>query len=89
MTPEERELLETTARSLLKLQEEVLERISGMEIMLQELLHSNGRDELTLARLAIKAGMKGTPSAYLEAFLEDPSLKQRVRRSNAAPLLSR
>jgi hypothetical protein len=67
VTPEERELLETTARSLLKLEEQV----AGMQIILCELLLS--KEAMALARLRIRSDllkMKGTPSAYLDAFLK-------------------
>jgi hypothetical protein len=71
MTREERELLETTARSLLKLQQDFADRINGMEIVLEEL--ARGRD-LVLPRLRMKADllrMKGTASAYLDAFVRN------------------
>jgi len=67
VTPEERELLETTARRLFKLEEQV----AAMQIVLCELLVSG--EEVALARLRIRADllkMKGTPSAYLNAFLD-------------------
>lgn len=78
MTPEERELLETTARSLLKLQREIHDRVNGMEIVLQELFRSNGRTDIALARIRIWADLlklKGTPCTYLNSFVEDFSAR--------------
>ena len=81
MTREERELLETTARGLLKLQGDVLDRVNGMQIVLQELFRSRGQTDIALARLRIKADvlkLRGEPSAYLCAFVgnqeSDPEL---------------
>lgn len=71
MTPEERELLEITARSLLKLQHDFADRVSGMDIVVHEL----GRNrDFALARLRVRADllrMKGTPCAYLDAFVRN------------------
>ena len=82
MTPEERELLETTARSLLELQREIHDRVNGMEIVLQELFRSDGQTAIALARIRIWADLlklKGTPCTYLNSFVEEFS---------ARPLLS-
>lgn len=71
VTQEERELLEKTARSLIKLQDDCDDRVTGMEIVLRELVRSE-RPSLTLARLCIRADLlrlKGTPSAYLDSFV--------------------
>ena len=71
VTPEERELLETTARSLLKLQHDFADRISGMDILLQEMVRDR---DLLLPRLKLKADllrMKGAPSEYLESFVRN------------------
>ena len=78
MTPEERELLETTARSLLRLQQEIHDRVNGMEIVLQELFRSDGRTAIALARIEIWADLlelKGTPCAYLNSFVEEFSAR--------------
>jgi hypothetical protein len=67
VTREERDLLEATARFLLKLQEQV----AGMQIVLRELFLFSGNREIALARLRIRADllkMEGKPSAYLESF---------------------
>jgi hypothetical protein len=72
VTPEER--LETTARSLLKLQRHIHDRVDGMEIVLREVFLSEGRTAIALARIRIWAELlrlKGTPSAYLNSFVED------------------
>jgi hypothetical protein len=37
VTPEERQLLETTARSVLKLKEDIFDRVSGIEAVLHAL----------------------------------------------------
>ena len=72
MTPEERELLETIARSLLKLEQDVSERLTGIEAVLHALFVSGGNAELALARLRIEADLqkiKGQPSRFLDTFL--------------------
>jgi len=66
VTRDERELLATTARSLLQLEA----RVAGMEIIMRELLFSE--EKVALARLRIRADllrMEGKPSAYLDSFL--------------------
>jgi hypothetical protein len=86
VTQDERELLETTARGLLTLQEDILDRVKGMQIVLHELFRSRGQTDIALARLRIKADLlklKGTPSAYLCAFVgnqqPDPKLDLKKR----------
>jgi hypothetical protein len=72
VTPEERQLLETTARSVLKLKEDILDRVTGIEAVLHALFLSKGRTDIALARLRVRAdllAMKGTPSPYLNSFL--------------------
>jgi hypothetical protein len=72
VTPEERQLLETTARSVLKLKEDILDRVSGIEAVLHALFLAKGRTDIALARLRVIADlldMKGTPSPYLSSFL--------------------
>jgi hypothetical protein len=72
VTPEERQLLEATARSVLKLKEDILDRVTGVEAVLHALFLSKGRTDIALARLRVLAdllAMKGTPSAYLSSFL--------------------
>ena len=71
VTNDEKTLLETTARSLLKLQQDISDRVEGMDIVLRELACSR---ELALPRLKLKADllrMKGTPSKYLESFIQN------------------
>jgi hypothetical protein len=71
VTPEERELLETIARSLLKLQQDFAGRVSGMDIVVHELARNR---DFALARLRVRADllrMKGTPCAYLDAFVRN------------------
>jgi hypothetical protein len=78
VTPEERELLEITARSLLQLQQEIRDRVNGMEIVLRELFCSNGRTAIALARIRIWADLlklKGTPCTYLNSFVEEFSAR--------------
>ena len=73
MTEDERQLLETTARTLLKLKEEASDRLSGIEAVLLALFLSHGRTDIALARLRVQADllkMKGTPSAFLNSFVE-------------------
>jgi hypothetical protein len=72
VTPEDRQLLETTARSVLKLKEDILDRVSGIEAVLHALFLAKGRTDIALARLRVMADlldMKGTPSPYLRSFL--------------------
>ena len=69
MTPEERQ---SSARSVLRLKEDILDRVSSMEAVLHALFLSEGRTDIALARLRVLAdllALKGTPSAYLSSFL--------------------
>ena len=73
VTPEERQLLETTARTLLKLKEDVADRVGGIEAVLIALFQARGRTDMALALLKVQADLlklKGTPSAYLSSFIE-------------------
>jgi hypothetical protein len=73
MTPEERQLLEITARNLLRLEKDILGRVAGIEAVLHALFVTEGNTALALARLRIQADllkMKGTPSPFLNSFLE-------------------
>jgi hypothetical protein len=73
VTDEERQLLETTARSLLKLKEDITDRMNGNETVLLALFHARGRTDVALALLKVRADLlklKGTPSAYLSSFIE-------------------
>jgi hypothetical protein len=59
--------LETTARSLLQQQADLADRLTGIEIVLQELYRSSADPKVALARLRVKAGLlrlKGKPCAY-------------------------
>jgi hypothetical protein len=72
VTPEERQLLETTARSVLKLKEDILDRVTGIEAILHALFLAQGHTDIALARLRVLADLlvlKGTPSPYLNSFL--------------------
>jgi hypothetical protein len=74
VTPEERQLLEITARSVLKLKEDILDRVSGIEAVLHALFLAKGRTDIALARLRVLAdllALKGTPSAYISSFLAE------------------
>ena len=73
MTDEERQLLETTARVVLKLKEDISDRVAGIEAVLLALFLAHGRTDIALARLRVQADflmMKGTPSSYLSSFVE-------------------
>jgi hypothetical protein len=73
VTDEERQLLETTAWSLLKLKEDTTDRMNGIETVLLALFHARGRTDVALALLKVRADLlklKGTPSAYLSSFIE-------------------
>ncbi len=73
MTEEERQLLETTARSVLKLKGDIADRVAGIETVLLSLFQAHGRTEIALARLKVQVDflkLKGTPSAYLDLFVE-------------------
>jgi len=73
MTLEERQLLEITARNLLRLEKDILGRLAGIEAVLHALFVTEGNTALALARLRIQADllkMKGTPSPFLNSFLE-------------------
>jgi hypothetical protein len=73
VTDEERQLLETTARSLLKLKEDIADRVTGIERVLLALFHARGRTDVALALMKVQAELlerKGMPSAYLTSFIE-------------------
>jgi hypothetical protein len=73
VTEEERHLLETTARIALSLKQDISDRVAGIEAVLLALFLSNGRTEITLARLKVQADLlklKGMPSPYLNSFVE-------------------
>ena len=74
MTPDERRLLEATARSVLKIRDDILDRASGVEAVLHAIFLANGDTHIALARLRILADLlvrKGTPSAYLNSFVAE------------------
>jgi hypothetical protein len=76
MTLQERQLLEITARSLLKLEKHILGRVAGFEAVLHALFITQGTPALALARLRIQADllkMKSTPSPFLNSLLEEIS----------------
>ena len=73
VTDEERQLLETTARSVLRLKEDIADRVVGIEAVLLALFRAHGQTGIALARLKVQADflkLKGTPSAYLNSFVE-------------------
>ena len=51
MTLKERELLEITARSLLKLEKDIIGQVAGIEAVLHALFVTEGNTALALARL--------------------------------------
>lgn len=72
MTPEERQLLEATARSVLKIKEDILDRMTGVETILHAIFLAKGNTDIALAQLQVLADLlarKGTPSPYLNSFL--------------------
>jgi hypothetical protein len=82
MTLKERELLEITARSLLKLEKDIIGQVAGIEAVLHALFVTEGNTALALARLRIQDDllkMKGTPSPFLNSFLE--KIRLRANRS--------
>ena len=74
MTPEERRLLEATARSVLKIKEDILDRMTGVEMVLHAIFLAKGNTDIALARLRVLADLlarKGTPSPYLSSFIAE------------------
>jgi hypothetical protein len=71
VTPEERRLLEATARSVLKIKEDILDRMTGVETVLHAIFLAKGNTDIALAQLRVLADLarKGTPSPYLNLFL--------------------
>lgn len=72
MTPDKRRLLEATARSVLKLKEDILDRMTGVETVLHAIFLAKGNTAVALARLRVLTDLlaiKGTPSTYLSSFL--------------------
>jgi hypothetical protein len=52
---EERRLLETTARTVLKLKEDISDRVTGIETVPFVLFLAHGRTDIALARLRVQA----------------------------------
>jgi hypothetical protein len=74
VTPDERRLLEATARSVLRLKEDILDRVTGVETVLHAIFLAKGNTDIALARLQVLAELlarKGQPSPYLIAFLAE------------------
>jgi hypothetical protein len=74
VTPDERRLLEATARSVLKLKESILDRVTGVEAVLHAIFLAKGDTDIALARLRVLADLlarKGTPSPYINLFLAE------------------
>lgn len=76
MTDEERQLLESTARSLLRLMEEQKEAVSGMEAALLEIYRAefttDGRKHETMARLKLSLKVleaEGRGANFLGEFI--------------------
>lgn len=76
MTDEERQLLENTARSLLRVMEEHKEAVSGMEAALLEIYHAqfttDHRKHETLARLRLSLKVleaEGRGANFLREFI--------------------
>jgi hypothetical protein len=71
VTPDERRLLEATARSVLRIKEDILERMTGVETVLHAIFLAKGNTEIALARLRVLADLlaRKTPSPYLNSFL--------------------
>lgn len=64
------------ARSLLRLEREILPRVESIELIIKAFFVSGGNPALALARLRIQSDllkMKGEPSSYLNSFLEEAS----------------
>ena len=53
MTREERHLLEITARNLMKLENEIRDRMAGIEAVMEALFLHHGNTDLALARLQV------------------------------------
>jgi hypothetical protein len=74
VTPDERRLLEATARGVLRLKGDILDRVTGVEAVLHAIFLANGNTDIALARLRVLAELltrKGKPSPYLNAFLAE------------------
>jgi hypothetical protein len=72
LTRDERRLLEATARSVLRIKEDILNRMTGVETVLHAIFLAKGNTEIALARLRVLADLlarKGTPSPYLNSLL--------------------
>jgi hypothetical protein len=72
VTKEERRLLETTARVVLKLKDDIGDRVTGIEAVLLAVFLAHGRTDIALARLRVHVdflNLRGTPSTYLSSFV--------------------
>jgi hypothetical protein len=84
VTPEERRLLEATARSVLKIREDILDRMTGVEMVLHAIFLAKGNTDIALARLRVLADLlarKGTPSRKLFTSTE-PGVGSRINPAN-------
>ena len=57
MTREERQLLEVTARNLLKLEQDIRDRVARIEAVLQAIFLYHGKTAMALARLRVQADL--------------------------------
>ena len=73
MDEAERKLLKDTARTVLRLANEVQERLDCLESGLRALYHSNGNGKIALARLHLERELltlSGNKLKYLSAFID-------------------
>ena len=73
MTDAERQLLFDTARTVIRLSEQVHLKLDGMQSVLRALYLANGNAQLAIARLRIERDlrhMRGEKSDYLSQFIE-------------------
>ena len=57
---------------MLKIREDILDRVTGVEMVLHAIFLAKGNTVIALARLRVLADLlarKGTPSPYLSSFL--------------------
>lgn len=73
MTDAERQLLFDTARTMIRLSEQVHLKLDGMQTILRALYLANGNAQLAIARLRIERDlrlMQGEKADYLSLFIE-------------------
>jgi hypothetical protein len=80
MTREERELLEITARSLLKLEHGIRDRVAGIEAILEAFFRHHGNTDMALARLTVQADLLKRHTLALPPLIPANDFEEQTRQ---------